>query len=65
VDFGLSSTIVGQGGALSVKLLPYDKAYFTAMDPDFTWPENVVEDADGRPVVPVIGLRKETEFALS
>ncbi len=65
VDFGLSSTIVEQGGALSVKLLPYDIAYFTAMDPDFTWPENVVEDADGRPVVPVIGLKKTTDFALS
>jgi L-lysine 2,3-aminomutase len=65
VDFGLSSTIVGQGEAISVKLLPYDRSYFTAMDPDFAWPQNVVEGADGRPIVPVIGLRKTTDFALS
>jgi L-lysine 2,3-aminomutase len=65
VDFGLSSTVVGQNEALSVKLLPYDRTYFTAMDPKFTWPSNVVEDADGRPIVPVVGVQKTTEFALS
>ena len=65
VDFGLSSTVVGQNEALSVKLLPYDRDYFTAMDPHFTWPANVVEDTDGRPIIPVAGLQKTTEFALS
>ena len=65
VDFGLSSTIVGQDEALSVKLLPYDLSYFSAMAPDFAWPETVKEDPDGRPVVPVAGLLKTTDFALS
>ncbi len=65
VDFGLSSTIVGQNGNLSVKLLPYDVSYFTSMSPDFTWPAGIEADADGKPVAPVIGLLKTTDFALS
>jgi hypothetical protein len=65
VDFGLSSTILGRDGDLSVKLLPYDLSYFTAMQPDFTWPADVSEDVDGKPVVPVAGLLKTTDFALS
>ena len=65
VDFGLSSTIIGQGENLSVKLLPYDLAYFTSMWPNFKWPAGVEEDVDGKPVVPVVGLRKTTDFALS
>jgi hypothetical protein len=35
------------------------------MAPDFTWPAEVAETDDGRPVVPVIGLLKTTAFALS
>jgi hypothetical protein len=50
---------------LSVKLLPYDRSYFTSMQSDFTWPAAVAEDADGKPVVPVVGLLKTTAFALS
>ncbi len=65
VDFGLSSTILGREGDLSVKLLPYDLPYFTAMQPGFTWPADVSEDVDGKPVVPVAGLLKTTDFALS
>jgi len=65
VDFGLSSMLSGRDQALSVKLLPYDRAYFTAMEPAFNWPAEVVEDTDGRPVVPVTGLLKTTDFALS
>ena len=65
VDFGLSSTFLGQDGNLSVKLLPYDLSYFSAMQPDFTWPADVSEDVDGKPVVPVAGLLKTTDFALS
>ncbi len=65
VDFGLSSTFLGQEGDLSVKLLPYDLSYFTAMSPDFTWPAGIGEDVDGKPVVPVVGLLKTTDFALS
>ena len=65
VDFGLSSTICGTQADLSITLLPYDLAYFMAMDPDFTWPEGVREDADGHPVMTVEGLMKTTAFALS
>ena len=64
-DFGLSSTISGAHGDLSVKLLPYDQAYFKAMDQGFQWPEGVREDDDGHPVVAVNGLLKTTNFALS
>lgn len=65
VDFGLSSTIIGTGGELSVKLLPYDLSYFKGLSVDFAWPEEVSEDADGKPVVPLTGLLKTTDFALS
>ncbi|MEE4112780.1 MAG: lysine 2,3-aminomutase, partial [Desulfobacteraceae bacterium] len=65
VDFGLSSTILGQDGELSIKLLPYDLSYFTAMQADFTWPADVSRDVDGKPVLPVAGLRKTTDFAFS
>jgi lysine 2,3-aminomutase len=65
VDFGLSSRFIGGDGTLSLKLLPYDLAYFRSMAPDFTWPEAVVEADDGRPVVPLSGLLKTTDFALS
>ncbi|MBI9082781.1 MAG: radical SAM protein [Desulfobacterales bacterium] len=65
VDFGLSSTIVGDKETLSVRLLPYDLDYFRALDPDFSWPEQVTADDAGKPVVPVTGLRKTTGFALS
>jgi len=65
VDFGLSSTIIGNGDNLSIKLLPYDLAYFQCMASQFTWPAAVKPDADGKPIVPVQGLRKTTAFALS
>jgi lysine 2,3-aminomutase len=65
VDFGLSSTFVGQDENLSVRLLPYDRSYYTSMQSDFAWPAAVAEDPDGKPVVPVVGLLKTTAFALS
>jgi hypothetical protein len=65
VDFGLSSRFVGEGTDLSVKLLPYDRAYFTAMAPDYAWPAGVKEDTDGKPIVPITGLLKTTAFAFS
>ncbi|MFT5699865.1 MAG: lysine 2,3-aminomutase [Desulforhopalus sp.] len=65
VDFGLSSTIEGTDEALSVRLLPYDLSYFKGLSVNFEWPENVREDDEGKPIVPVIGLLKTTEFALS
>ena len=65
VDFGLSSTIVGEGQNLSVKLIPYELSYFKALSPDFTWPDDIREDVDGKPIVAVAGLLKTTDFALS
>ena len=65
VDFGLSSTLVGKDGKLSVKLLPYERSYFKSMSPGFMWPAEVEEDPDGKPVVPVVGLLKITDFSLS
>ena len=65
VDFGLTSSFRGEGENLSVKLAPYDLAYYTGMDPAFTWPANVTIADDGKPVVPVTGLKKTTTFALS
>ena len=65
VDFGLSSTIVGEGQNLSVKLIPYELSYFKAISPDFTWPDDIREDVDGKPIVSVAGLQKTTDFALS
>jgi hypothetical protein len=65
VDFGLSSTFVGEGENLSLKLLPYEISYFQAISPHFTWPDGIREDADGKPIVAVAGLLKTTDFALS
>jgi len=65
VDFGLSSTIVGAGEHLSVKLLPYELSYFKGISPDFIWPDDVKEDVDGKPIVSVSGLIKTSDFALS
>jgi L-lysine 2,3-aminomutase len=65
VDFGLSSTIVGKGENLAIKLIPYDLSYFKAISPDFTWPDDVKEDVDGKPIVSIAGLLKTTDFALS
>jgi lysine 2,3-aminomutase len=65
VDFGLSSRIIGHGANLSVKLLPYSKSYYTSLSSDFDWPSNVEEGDDGCPIIPVAGMLKNTEFALS
>jgi L-lysine 2,3-aminomutase len=65
VDFGLSSTIAGEGENLTVKLLPYELSYFQAISPEFTWPADTREDTDGKPIVSVAGLLKTTDFALS
>ena len=64
VDFGLSSTFVGEGETLAVKLLPYELSYFQAMSPEFTWPDGVWEGDDGKPMATVTGLVKTTDFAL-
>ncbi|MGD8252561.1 MAG: lysine 2,3-aminomutase, partial [Desulfobacterales bacterium] len=65
VDFGLTSSIQGAAGDLTVTLDPYDLEYYRGMDPDFTWPGDVHVTDAGRPVLPVSGLIKTTGFALS
>jgi len=57
-DLGLTALVMGaddEGNAL-LKLLPYDKDYFTALDPGFTWPGGVETEGDGHPVLAVDGL---------
>jgi len=65
VDFGLSSTITGEGQDLAIKLDPYTLAYYREMDSEFDWPAQTVVSEDGHPVLPVSGLKKSTAFALS
>jgi lysine 2,3-aminomutase len=65
VDFGLTSAFVGTGTDLAVKLMPYTRSYFRAMQPDFNWPDNIEIASDGKPIVPVLGLQKSTDFALA
>lgn len=65
VDFGLCSRFIGEGEDLALKLLPYDRDYFKGISADFVWPEGVSEDSDGTPVVPLTGVLKSTDFALS
>lgn len=65
VDFGLSSILVSEGENLSVKLLPYELSYFKALSLDFTWPDDIKEDVNGKPILSVAGLLKTTDFALS
>ncbi|MEJ2058458.1 MAG: hypothetical protein P8X39_11540, partial [Desulfofustis sp.] len=65
VDFGLTSSIQGQGQKLMVTLGPYDIDYYRSLASDFEWPEEVTIDPEGRPVVPVTGLLKTTAHPLS
>ncbi|WP_163336413.1 radical SAM protein [Desulfopila sp. IMCC35008] len=65
VDFGLTSTITGEGSKLQVKLDPYDMSYYRSLSSDFTLPESVTIAEDGHPVVTITGLLKTTEHPLS
>lgn len=65
VDFGLTSTMTGQGSNLQVKLAPYDISYYRSLAPDFNWPKSATIEEDGHPVVPITGLLKTTAHPLS
>lgn len=58
-DLGLNALTVGrrEDGTAVLKLLPYDKDYFTALYPGFDWPEGIETDENGSPVLAVEGLR--------
>lgn len=65
VDFGLTSSIHSDNNILQVKLKPFDINYFRSLAEDFQWPEDVVVDEDGCPVIPLSGLVKTTSHPLS
>ncbi len=65
VDFGLTSKLVRKNGELYVRLTPYNKAYYQAMNRAFDWPEGVETDAEGRPLVRVGGLVSRDDFMVS
>jgi len=58
VDLWLNALVPGSGGDghVRLRLLPYDRDYFAALDPEFQWPEGVETDDEGHPVVAVPGL---------
>jgi lysine 2,3-aminomutase len=58
VDLWLNALPIGssEDGSVLLNLLPYHRDYFTALDPDFTWPEGVETDDEGHPIVAVPGL---------
>ncbi len=62
VDFGMTSRMYDRDGEIRVTLLPYDLDYYRAMWPDFEWPDGVELDSEGRPVIPVPGLKSDTGF---
>lgn len=64
VDFGLTAKAIGKKGEVLLTLLPYSFQYFRNMDPAFCWPAAVRLDDDGKPAIPVSGIRKSTDFAL-
>lgn len=58
VDLWLNALPIGSSddGCVLLNLLPYHQDYFTALDPNFTWPEDVETDDEGHPIVVVPGL---------
>jgi lysine 2,3-aminomutase len=58
VDLWLNALPIGssEDGSVLLNLLPYDRDYFTALEPDFIWPEGVETDEEGHPIVTVPGL---------
>jgi lysine 2,3-aminomutase len=62
VDFGLTSRLFRRNGGLAAVLTPYDLEYFKNLDPGFSWPPHIREDAGGHPIVQVPGLRASEDF---
>jgi len=65
VDFGLSSKLSEENGHMSLKLLPYGLDYFKGMDPDYAWPPQVRIDTDGKPILPIDGLKDTAGFLMA
>ncbi len=65
VDYGLTSSFVGQGPDVKIKLGCYDESYYNAMDENFTFPQGVEVGEDGHPILTVPGLIKTNDFPVS
>ncbi|MDM8536997.1 radical SAM protein [Desulfobacterales bacterium HSG17] len=65
VDYGLTSTFVFDNEQVKIKLGCYDLSYFKEMDDNFEFPQGIIADNDGYPVVPVSGLIKSNKFPVS
>ncbi len=67
VDFSITPRIFeGAGNEIRVRLLEQPLEHFRTIDPDFDWPDTVIEDDSGYPLVPIDGLTLENqEFFLT
>jgi L-lysine 2,3-aminomutase len=65
VDYGLTSTMIREGDAVSVELRCYDQAYYTSMAPGFQFPDGTTLSENSHPVLPVPGLIKTNDFVVS
>lgn len=65
VDYGLTSSFVGQGEGVKIKLGCYDESYYKAMDENYVFPQGVEVGEDGLPMVIVSGLIKTNDFPVS
>jgi hypothetical protein len=54
--------LFSRNGEFWVKLLSYDIEYYRGMDPAYAWPEGVLNDDQGIPLVPLHGLTKTSDF---
>jgi KamA family protein len=62
VDFSITPRIFEYAGdEVRVRLLERPLDYFRSIDPAFEWPEMVVADHSGDPLVPIDGLRLESQ----
>jgi lysine 2,3-aminomutase len=64
VDYGLTSELKGDTRQVKIKLWPYDLSYYQGMQAGFTWPQDVEPDHDGRPIVPVAGVKQTGLFPI-
>ncbi len=57
IDFSLAPRIFVRDGELNrVRMRPHNLELFRGIDPKFAWPQDVVVDSDGFPLVPILGL---------
>jgi L-lysine 2,3-aminomutase len=64
VDYGLTSSFVYDNGNISIKLDCYPLSYFQNINPDFSLPDHVSLDQDGKPVVQILGMTRSSDFPI-